>query len=157
MRGGLIIGALCLFGTGVQAETQQDWAVECLSKMETETSWPECRKGLFAPCAENAVGSEPHLKCLRGEKDNWRVFLDKKTEVLNAKLTLEGAGQLTDLLGQWFGYVGNKCAAVGEEKAEISRDAGQLGCEISEFAGLATEFNSCLTGNSVSPYCTIKE
>lgn len=135
----------------------QDQVVACLSTMGAQTTWDQCRRGLFEPCAQETVGSEPHLTCLQTQKNDWRLHLDAKTDALNTRLTTEGSGQLTDLLGQWFGYVGNKCTAVAQEKADISADAALLGCEISEFAGLATEFDSCLQGNSTSPYCTLKE
>jgi hypothetical protein len=158
------IGMFCLcflFGgigtANAQAvETHQEWAIACLSKMETETSWPECREGLFAPCNIGAIGSAEHLACLQTHREDWRIFLDKQTEQLNVRLTLDGANQLTELIGQWFGYVGNKCTTVAEAKAEMSADAARMGCEISEFAGLSTEFQSCLSGNSVSPYCILK-
>ena len=135
----------------------QDQTVACLSTMGAQTTWDQCRRALFEPCAQDAVGSAPHLDCLQSQIADWRGYLDTKTERLNTRLTTEGSGQLSDLLGQWFGFVGNKCSAVAQEKAAISADAAMLGCEISEFAGLATEFDSCLQGNSTSPYCTLKD
>ena len=80
-----------------------------------------------------------------------------RTDVLLKKLTVDGTVQLTEILGQWFGYVGQKCTQVAAQKANISEDAALLGCEVSEIAGLATEMQSCLRGKSVSPYCTFKE
>jgi hypothetical protein len=157
MRFLILSAALCVGGAVQAQESHQDWAIDCLSKMETDTSWPECRKGLFAPCEGSAVGSEPHLACLKKHRETWRLHLDKQTGALNKRLSPEGSRQLSDLLGQWFGFVGNKCGSVAQAKADISADAARMGCEISEFAGLATEFQSCLSGNSVSPYCILKD
>ncbi|MDR6264424.1 hypothetical protein [Roseobacter sp. N2S] len=161
MRARAIIAVTALTviqGGGAAAQgSVQDQAVACLSTMGAQTTWDQCRGALFEPCAQDAVGSAPHLACLQVQKTDWRGHLDAKTEVLNARLTPEGSGQLSELLGQWFGFVGNKCSAVAQAKADISADAAMLGCEISEFAGLATEFDSCLQGDSTSPYCTLKE
>ncbi|WP_069299710.1 hypothetical protein [Neptunicoccus sediminis] len=155
--------AVCLLSVAslpaaAQESSEQTRVVACLSGMEQgQTSWPECRSLLFHPCETFPVGGEDHLTCLAEQKADWRAHLDATTLTLNARLTAEGSGQLTDLLGQWFGYVGNKCNGVAQEKADISADAARLGCEISEFAGLSTEFDSCLQGKSLSPYCIVQE
>ena len=150
-----------LFGAGAasasEIENEQDWVVDCLSRMEVSTSWDECRTGMFQMCQTATVGSAEHLSCLTEQSDKWKVYLQDYTDLLNEKLTSEGALELSMLLGQWFGYVGNKCAAVAESKAEISSEAAGLGCEISEFAGLVTEFHACLDQRSTAPYCVIKE
>lgn len=155
--------AVCLLSlaalpAAAQDASVQNRAVACLSGMEQgETSWPACRRLLFHPCETYTVGDADHLTCLAEQKADWRAHLDTKTQTLNKRLTTDGSGQLSDLLGQWFGYVGNKCNAVAQEKADISADAARLGCEISEFAGLSTEFDSCLQGYSTSPYCIMQE
>ncbi|WP_180957644.1 hypothetical protein [Neptunicoccus cionae] len=156
----IAVSLLCVVASQAVAEDAavQARAITCLTGMEQgESSWPECRSLLFQPCAGFVVGAEEHLTCLAEQKAGWQTRLDTTTLTLNDRLTAEGSGQLTDLLGQWFGYVGNKCNAVAQEKADISADAARLGCEISEFAGLSTEFDSCLQGKSLSPYCILQE
>ena len=156
----LILIALLLIATPAYAsevETQQDAVLACLSKMDTDTSWAECRSMLFEPCAEETVGSESHLTCLASEKKAWQGEMDLRRDLLNEKLTTNGSAMMTDLLGQWFGYVANKCQAVADEKAGISSEAAFAGCEISEIAGITLDFETCLKGNSTSPYCIHKE
>ena len=80
-----------------------------------------------------------------------------RQELLNEKLTVNGSSMLADLVGQWFGYVSNKCQAVAESKSGISAEAAFAGCEISELAGIVLDFEICLAGNSTSPYCIHKE
>lgn len=140
-----------------EGEPHQSNVIACLSKMETETTWDQCRTSMFEPCAEEEVGSEPHLTCLEVQNKAWQDQVDTSIAELNTKLTSDATGQLNELLGQWFGYLKGKCEAVATEKVGISAAAAGLGCEISEFAGLATEFNACLTVTSTSPYCELKK
>jgi hypothetical protein len=153
------VGLACFAGAAHAAEegSHQDTVIACLSKMDTETTWDQCRTTMFEPCAEDTVGSEPHLACLEGQNKAWQDQVDTSIAELNTKLTSDATGQLNELLGQWFGYLKGKCEAVAAEKAGISAAAAGLGCEISEFAGLATEFDACLAGKSESPFCELKE
>lgn len=150
-----VIGTGAASASGI--ENEQDWVIDCLSRMEVSTTWDECRTGMFQMCQTDTVGTPEHLSCLTEQSDKWKVYLQDYTDLLNEKLTSDGALELSRLLGQWFGFVGNKCAAVAESKADISAEAAGLGCEISEFAGLVTEFHACLDQRSTAPYCDIKE
>ncbi|MCO4824935.1 MAG: hypothetical protein KC451_08795 [Amylibacter sp.] len=154
------VAGLMGFAGAAQAadgESHQSEVIACLSKMDAGTTWDQCRTKMFEPCAEEEVGSEPHLACLEVQNKAWQDQVDASIAELNTKLTPDATGQLNELLDQWFGYLKGKCEAVATEKAGISAAAAGLGCEISEFAGLATEFNSCLIGKSESPYCELKK
>jgi hypothetical protein len=154
------VAGLMGFAGAAQAadgESHQSEVIACLSKMDAGTTWDQCRTKMFEPCAEEEVGSEPHLACLEVQNKAWQDQVDASIAELNTKLTPDARGQLNELLDQWFGYLKGKCEAVATEKAGISAAAAGLGCEISEFAGLATEFNSCLIGKSESPYCELKK
>ena len=98
---------------------------------------------------ERVVSKQDDIDKILGE-----LNLDNVTKLVGEAQLKE---QMLDLLGSWFGYVTNKCGAVSKEKAAISEGAALLGCEISEIAGLATEFESCLGGTSKSPYCMLKD
>ncbi len=132
-------------------------ALACVNVMETEEDWARCRALIFAPCATDEVGNAEHLACLKDEKAAWLAHIETSREALSAKLTSENLGALTDLYGQWIAYVGQKCPAIGLQNAETSREAAQLGCEITEAVGLSSEFNSCLQDNSTAPYCVHEE
>lgn len=152
--------ALAFVGSGAFAsefESTQDFVVDCLSRMEAGTTWDQCRTILFSDCKTDTIGSPEHLSCLTTQREDWRVYLNDYTVLLNRKLTTEGSLQLNNLVGQWFGYVGNQCASVAESFKETGPEAARLGCEISEYAGMAAEFAACLDGRSVAPYCEIKE
>ncbi len=140
-----------------EIENQHDAVLQCLSLMETETTWPQCRTMIFKPCQDHTVGSDDHLGCLETEKTGWQTAMDTRRELLDQKLTANGSAMLADLLGRWFGYVANKCQAVAEAKSGISADAAFAGCEVSEMAGISSDFETCLKGNSTSPYCIHKE
>jgi hypothetical protein len=154
-----VVGLVSLTGASQAADegSHQNTVIACLSKMDAETTWDQCRATMFEPCAAEPVGSEPHLACLEGQNKAWQDQVDVSIAELNTKLTSDATGQLNELLSQWFGYLKGKCETVAAEKAGISAAAAGLGCEISEFAGLATEFNACLAGTSESPYCELKE
>lgn len=124
--------------TASLADATQDHrlaVISCLGNMEGETSRDQCRNRMFAPCVAHSVGDAAHLACLTRQRGGWRLHLDGETEVLNARLTTEGNTELTGILGQWCGDVGQKCAEVAGAKKAISTKAAEMGCEISEFAG----------------------
>lgn len=129
----------------------------CLDGMETETTWGQCLDILFEPCAVHAVGSKDHVGCLFKERQDWRLVMEEEQVRVLKELTPGGAADLAQIMSQWFGYVGQKCGGVAEEKADISADAAQLGCEISEIVGVTAEFSTCRSGNSTAPYCIIQE
>ena len=107
------------FTTAAQAsetETRQVQTVACLSKMDTETTWEECRSMMFAPCQELELGSAPHLACLKNEKADWKTHLNKNITVLNSQLSMDGAAQMTELLVSWNDYLGKKCEAVANSR-----------------------------------------
>jgi len=131
--------------------------LSCVAAMETDADWAVCRTRMFAGCADHPAGSSPHVACLTDDRAGWQEVLDGTTTDVTGILTAEGATELAQLLTQWFGYVGQKCAAVGASRAEISEEAAILGCEISEIVGLTAELQSCRAGSSTSPYCIRKE
>ncbi|NNK79845.1 MAG: hypothetical protein HKP40_14170 [Litoreibacter sp.] len=128
--------------------------LSCLEQLDQGAEWSQCLDLMFGPCAEHKVGSEVHLACLGEERLSWRlVLVELQAQVFEA-VTPSGASDLATLLGQWTGYVVQKCEAVGTARADISSEAGQLGCEITEMVGLSGEFAACLEGRSAAPYCS---
>ena len=140
-----------------ETETRQTQTVACLSKMDAGTTWEECRAIMFEPCAETELGSAPHLACLKGEKAAWKTHLDTNITKLNSSLSMDGAAQLTELLVSWNDYLGNKCEAVANSRTGAGQEAAYVGCEISEYAGVAAEFETCLSGKSTQPYCKFQQ
>lgn len=129
----------------------------CIEGMQTDEDWGICLGLMFAPCAGEEVGSEGHVACLRSERENWRTVFDQQYLVAIDRLTPNGATELASLIGQWTGYVGNKCNQVAQEKEGGQADAAQYGCEISEIVGVSAELNACLEGLSTAPYCQIQD
>lgn len=140
-----------------EADTRRQAVLGCLAGMEVTTTWDQCRTQMFAPCAGLEVGAADHLACLSEDKAGWQALMTGYQATLRDRLTNGALLDLTGLMGQWTGYVSQKCAEVGEARAEISREAAVLGCEISEIAGLTVEFAACDAGQSTAPYCTLKE
>ncbi|WGI23382.1 hypothetical protein [Amylibacter sp. IMCC11727] len=154
------IAGCTAFASAAQAsetETRQTQTVACLSKMDNGTTWEQCRTMMFEPCAELELGSAPHLACLKSEKADWRVHLDANITKLNSSLSMDGAAQLTELLVSWNDYLGKKCSAVAESRKGAGQEAAYVGCEISEYAGVAAEFDTCLSGKSLQPYCKFQQ
>ncbi|MFY0692061.1 MAG: hypothetical protein JXR14_09105 [Paracoccaceae bacterium] len=150
--------AIALPGTAsVAAEPLDEGKLQvlsCLEQLDQGVEWSQCLDLMFGPCVDHAVGSQPHLACLGEERQAWRLVLeDLQAQVFEAVTPL-GASELATLLGQWTGYVVQKCEAVGLARADISAEAGQLGCEITEMVGLSGEFAACLEGRSAAPYCS---
>ena len=129
----------------------------CLDAMGTETDWGQCVTLMFAPCAMHKAGSADHVACLSGQHESWMTVMQEQREVLLPSLTPTGRDDLTRLMGQWFGYVAQKCAAVASDKTGTGAEAAQLGCEISEIAGVTGEFVACRDGRSTAPYCIMQE
>ncbi len=127
--------------------------VERLDAAEQATQWPQCVNLIFAPCAQETVGSAPHLTCLTEERVSWNSAVEGLQAQVMEAVTPEGASTLTDLLDQWTDYVALKCNAVAREKAGISADAAQIGCEVAEMVGLSGEYAACLEGRSTAPFC----
>ncbi|WP_299190761.1 hypothetical protein [uncultured Litoreibacter sp.] len=128
----------------------------CLEQMENGTSWPECVSLMFQPCADEAPGSDPHAACLSDEREGWSMTVQNLQAKLIEGVTPEGRIQIIDLMGLWGSYVVQQCNQVAATK-ETGAESARLGCEISEFAGLAGEFAACLEGRSTAEYCEFKE
>lgn len=138
------------------AEPFHDQVVGCLSTMQTDEDWAACRAALFAPCPTEVAGSQKHVACLREQEAGWEAYLQARHERLVERLTGDGAVALTTLVGQWRGYVGDRCAQVASQKPEVG-EAADLGCRISQISGLATELSRCENGVSGEPYCELKD
>ena len=111
---------------------------------------------MFAPCADQDVGSEGHLACLSAERESWRFAkLAAKKDVID-RLTEDGMAELSGLMLAWPEFVQDKCNAVGDARASISREAADLGCQVSEYALLTNEMTACLAGRSTEEYCQLK-
>lgn len=138
-------------------EGQQETVLACLSEIGTSTEWNTCLNLMFEPCAEDEVGSEGHVACLIQQKENWRqTKVAAELEVLD-RLTEAGVAELGSVMLGWPKFVEDKCTAVGEARASISRSAAKLGCEISEHVLITNEFRACLGGRSTENYCTFKD
>ncbi|MEP3345515.1 MAG: hypothetical protein ABJN34_11745 [Litoreibacter sp.] len=150
-----------LIGTPVVADTTiaQDkvLVLACLENMEQgSTTWPQCVELMFQPCVSHEVGTDAHVTCLGGMREEWSGTVQTlQTHVIEA-VTSGGAFELLDLMGQWTGYVAQKCQEVASTKP-TGAESARLGCEVSEFAGLSSEFAACLDGRSAAGYCEFKE
>ncbi|MEM6385706.1 MAG: hypothetical protein AAF718_05665 [Pseudomonadota bacterium] len=152
----LVVSAI-VFATIVRAETSRQDVLTCFEGIDAETEWNQCLNIMFSPCADQDVGSEGHLVCLTEERANWRAAkLDVEKDVI-ARLTEDGMAELSGLMLAWPEYVEDKCNAVGEARANISREAADLGCQISEYALLTNEMEACLTGRSTEAYCQLRD
>jgi hypothetical protein len=136
--------------------TNQTLVLNCLANIGEETSWPECRGMMFAPCQEHAVGTDTHGTCLLKQKQDWENEMSNQQETLIGKLTLSGNSMLAELMGNWFSYREARCTEVAAERPGAETSA-KLGCEVAEIAGITAEFQACLEGRSTTPYCTIRE
>ena len=156
MKKSIII--LALFAApAIASETHQDAVLGCLAEVGASTEWNTCLNLMFEPCVGDEVGSEGHVACLIQQKENWRkAKIETELEVLN-RLTDAGVAELGNVMLGWPKFVDDKCTAVGEARANISRNAAKLGCEISEHVLITNEFRACLQGNSGEDYCTFKD
>ncbi len=164
----LAIGAICLgfcLGTsgaaraegGHQIPPERLAVLGCVEAMQSDADWGQCLTLMFAPCAAPEVGSEAHVSCLRDERENWRVVFDAQYADVIEMVTAEGTVELANIIGQWTGYVGNRCNQVASAKTGTHADAAQYGCEISEIVGVSAELMACQAGVSTAPYCVLKD
>jgi len=154
---GAVFAAFAGMTQASEAQTRQAQIVACLSTMDKGTTWEQCRTMMFEPCAEMKLGSAPHLACLKDQKADWKMHLDGNITKLNSSLSMDGAAQLTELLVSWNDYLGKKCAAVANSRSGAGQEAAYTGCEISGYAGVAAEFDTCLSGKSLQPYCKFQQ
>ncbi|KMW56505.1 hypothetical protein AIOL_001459 [Candidatus Rhodobacter oscarellae] len=131
--------------------------VACIGTLDNGRTWGECMALLFEPCAATEVGSSPHLTCLLAERETWLSVIAGEQEAVNAVVSSKGAIELGQLMNQWFGYVGNKCAEVGAGKGQTGADTAQVGCEMSQMVSLVAELVDCREGRSQAPYCVRQE
>jgi len=131
--------------------------INCVENLQSDADWDQCLALMFEPCSGVEVGSEPHVACLRDQRESWRTVFDGQYLTLTEELTVVGITELATILGQWTGYVGNQCSQVAQGKPEGQADAAQYGCEISEIVGVSAELYACRAGLSTAPYCQLKE
>jgi hypothetical protein len=157
----LILAAALVMPTGLTAapglSDHQSGVVSCLEQMENGTTWAQCVNLMFSPCADQEVGSAGHVACLTGQRDAWRDSKELLQRELIPVLTVAGGTEMVNLMGQWTGYVGQKCAAVGLANESTGSEAATLGCEVSEYAGITVEFAACYDKISTAPYCVHEE
>ena len=151
-----LIFALLLMACPATASDFHAQVTGCLSAMRSDADWATCRAAMFSPCPTEIAGSPDHVACLQKEVDGWETYLDGRQDVLNTRLTSVSVVDLGSLMGQWRGYVRNKCAAVAAQNPKAA-EAAEMGCRISEIAGLATELTLCAEGGSAEPYCILKD
>lgn len=153
----LAVLTLLAMSSPLRAEpSHQEKVIGCLLAMRSDADWAVCRNLMFANCPTQEVGSPEHVACLEGEVAEWEAYLERAHAELVDALASDGAVELTTLIGQWRGYMANRCAEVAAARPEAGKAAG-LGCRISETAGLATELAACKAGFSNEPYCRLKE
>ena len=157
----MIAAALCTFGGMAQAQSslpkEHINAMACLENMGTSTSWNQCLGLIFAPCVTDEVGSETHVACLQLQREDWTASMQLlQTDVTDA-ITLKSAEDLTEILSGWINYVSQKCQTVEDAADNSALAAKQLGCQITELAGLSGEYAACLEGRSTADYCVLKD
>ena len=128
----------------------------CLENMEQGTTWPQCEELMVQPCVSHEVGTDAHAACLGGVRKEWSETVTTLQDEVIEAVTSAGSSELLDLMGQWTGYVVQKCQDVAASKPNGAESA-RLGCEISELAGLSGEFAACLEGRSQAGYCEFRE
>ncbi|WP_281856247.1 hypothetical protein [Litoreibacter halocynthiae] len=153
-----LIAALTTTPAMAQDTIAQDkvLVLACLETMEAGTTWPQCVELMFQPCVSHEVGTAAHATCLGGVREEWSGTVKTLQDEVIEAVTSEGSSELLDLMGQWTGYVVQKCQDVAVSKPDGAESA-RLGCEISELAGLSGEFAACLEGRSSAGYCEIKQ
>lgn len=131
-------------------------ALACNENLDISTTWPQCLGLIFADCQTDQVGSADHITCLDATRESWTMTVDGlRGEVLET-VTTEAALELGNLLGQWTGYVAQKCQSVADSKPENGQKAARFGCEITEIVGLSGELAACLEGRSTGRYCRVE-
>lgn len=150
---GLLSIAPSSFASQSKITDAQRAIMDCINAMGVTTEWGQCARMMFSACADNEVGTDAHLACLTTEHDGWREAMDGERLALVDELTTKGVTELSQVMEQWFGYVAKKCTEVALGKPKVAAEAAQTGCEISEMAGVTTEFVACRQGKSTAPYC----
>lgn len=153
----LLTGLTILPALAEDLPKDQIFVLACLENLEQSTTWGQCLNLMFQPCADNDVGSEAHVSCLTSERTRWRSSLENLQEQVFGAITVAGGGELADVMGQWTGYVAQKCQEVAASKVETGAQSARLGCEITEMVGLTGEFAACLEGRSTMAYCAFKQ
>tara|TARA_B110000483_G_scaffold87172_1_gene107627 strand:- start:191 stop:673 length:483 start_codon:yes stop_codon:yes gene_type:complete len=156
----IVAAALVILGTAGQADSvlpkAHVLALACLENLGTTSTWNQCLGQLFAPCLGDDVGTESHVRCLQGQRENWSVSMTLLQKEVTDAITLKAATEMSEILGGWVNYVSQKCEAVSVN-ASVSADSARLGCQITEFAGLTGEYAACLEGRSTAEYCVLKD
>ena len=157
----MIAAALCTFGGMAQAQSSLPQehinAMACLENMGASTSWNQCLGLIFAPCLEVEVGSEAHVSCLQGQREKWSTSMQFLQKDVTDAITLKSAEDLFEILSGWINYVSQKCQTVEDVADNSALAAKQLGCQITELAGLSGEYAACLEGRSTADYCVLKD
>jgi len=128
----------------------------CLENMGQTTQWPQCVELMFQACVSHEVGSEAHAACLSTEREDWANTVRSLQADLQAAITPDASAEVLDIMGQWTGYVVQKCQEQADARS-TGKESARLGCEISELAGLSGEFAACIEGRSTAQYCVYKE
>lgn len=153
----VLVASAIVCATIVRAETPQTDVLSCFGDMGVRTEWNECLSVMFAPCAQEDVGSAAHLGCLSEQREDWRqAKIEAEGDVIS-QLTEDGMAELSGLMIAWPKFVEDKCNAVAESRAGISSEAAELGCRISELALITNEMTACLSGRSTEAYCQLRE
>ena len=93
---------------------------------------------------------------LQSEGGGWTAYrLLLQGDVTKAS-TGKSAEELGSIWGGWINDVAQKCQADGYPEGNLPLAAKQLGCQITELAGLSGEYAACLEGRSTADYCVLK-
>ena len=156
-----VAGFLAVAGMSYAADSKITDAkrstMQCIEDMGVSTTWGQCANLMFKSCAHSEVGTTDHLTCLNAEHDGWREAMEGERLALANELSPTGVSELAQVMEHWFGYVAQKCAQVALGKSAIAAEAAQTGCEISEIAGVTTEFVACRANRSKAPYCVMQK
>ena len=147
----ILTGFLCLAPQISAAEAldiDKPAVFACLSAMDETTTWGQCLGLTFAPCEDHGVGTREHGECLINLRNIWRDDVEARRVAVMEAITPEGGQTLTGLLEAWPKYIDDKCKAVGAQRAATGEASALLGCEVSEYVLLASEFAACLDGRS---------
>jgi hypothetical protein len=154
---GALLAALPVAAEPVPLPEDRQPVLACVDAMESDADWDQCLTLIFAPCEGLDVGTPLHLECLVSERQVWIKALEHEQATLSDLLIPTASSEMAAIMGEWIGYVGQKCGDVAKEKASISAEAAQLGCEIAEAVGVTSEFAACRAGNSTAPYCILRD
>lgn len=152
------LSPMVAYGQEASGEISDDQilVLACLENLEQGTTWGQCLNLIFQPCVSHEVGSDGHVTCLTTERGVWRAAMDTLQSQVFDALTPAGGSELAGVMGQWTGYMAQKCQEVAASKPESGAASARLGCEITELVGLTGEFAACLEGRSAAPYCQFK-